>query len=381
MPRIFSPVSKRADPGLVVCAVLYCLCCIGLAAGSRAYADLKLPEFSIYLAAINLLWLYALYRLHTNAEPPGRCFVLTSAVLFRLFLLPGFPVLENDIFRYLWDGYMLVHHHAVYGLAPEVFYPDTAVPLVMRPVLDLVAYPQVPTVYGPFAEFVFAISYLISPAAIWPYKLILSGAEIGLLLVLSRLVNIRKLLMYSWCPLPLVQYALNAHVDILAIFFLLAAIFFTSRSDNRVAAPLLLVLACSCKIFALFAVPFILQRRDQRLVFAVLALLVYTPILLSGHSEFDGLFVMAGQWAFNSFFYTNFSLLFGDAGARAVTAFLFLAGSVLIYRRHGLHAGEERNLYGSFLIYALFLLTLPVLNPWYLGWLLVFSLFTSYRWP
>ena len=381
MPRYIPSVSKHADTGLFICALLYCLCCFGLGAGSRGYAELKLPEFSFYLVVTNLLWLYALYRTRANAVLPDRRFVLMAAVLFRLILLPGFPVLENDIYRYLWDGYMLVQHHAVYGLVPEKFYADPDVLPAMRPVLDLVAYPEVPTVYGPFAELVFAISYLISPAAIWPYKLVIFSAEIALLLLLAGRIDARKLLLFSWCPLPLVQYALNVHVDVLAITFTMAAVCFNVPSYHKLIAPMLLVLACACKIFALFAVPFILHRRDQRLYFIVMALVIYAPVLLSGHSEFDGLLVMARQWAFNSFWYTIFSSIFGDGAARVITAISFLSGLFLIYRWHVVRVDEAGSLYSCFFVYALLILTMPAVNPWYLGWLLVFALFTPYIWP
>ena len=43
----------------------------------------------------------------------------------------------------------------------------------------------------------------------------------------------------------------------------MAAVYFGSGKFHKLVAPVMLVLACGCKIFALLAVPFILNRRDQ----------------------------------------------------------------------------------------------------------------------
>ena len=377
-----TPVPRtKIDPVLILCAAVYSLCCLSLGINSQGYADIKLSGLFPCLVAMNLLWLFTLYRSGRGATTLSVRFVIVSALLFRVCLLPGFPVLENDIYRYLWDGYLLVHQHAVYGIAPADYYLDPVVPHIMRPVLDLVAYPDVPTVYGPLAELVFAASYLISPAAIWPLKLVIFAADICLLLLLSRLVKPGKLLLFAWCPLPLIQYDLNSHIDILAIAFTMAAVYFGSGKFHKLVAPVMLVLACGCKIFALLAVPFILNRRDQRLYFIVLLLAIYIPILLTGHSEFDGLLVMAREWVFNSFWDASISTIFSDTVARVSSAVLLLVGSILIYRYYGGKSDRVRNLFGCFLLYTLLMLTIPALNPWYLGWLLVFSLCTPYAWP
>lgn len=379
MPSANQTGNNSRHTSLIICAAVYCLLCVGLGVASSSYASIKLPQFAYFLVIANILWLFALYRLRFINGLSIR-FVLFWSVLFRLCLLPAFPVLENDIFRYLWDGYMLVRHHAVYGILPSQFYPGTGVEEAMRPILDLLAYPDVPTVYGPVAQLVFAGAYLVSPGEIWPFKLMVVSADIGVLLMLSRRLSPEKLLLFSWCPLILFQFALNAHIDILAVLFIMAAVCIDSRPSRWWSAPVLLVLATGCKVFSLLAVPFILHHWRQRVIFAVLLLTGYLPIVLTGHSEFEGLAAMAREWAFNSFWYTNIALLINDTAARAGGMAVFVFGAVMIYRYYG-GTDLSRGLIGCFAIYTLLLLTIPALNPWYLLWVLFFALFTSCKWP
>ena len=54
--------------------------------------------------------------------------VLLFAVLFRLIGLAAYPILEDDHFRFLWDGWMTVTQGTPYGSVPSDWFDSSAVP-------------------------------------------------------------------------------------------------------------------------------------------------------------------------------------------------------------------------------------------------------------
>jgi hypothetical protein len=303
------------------------------------------------------------------------------AIAFRLCLLPGFPVLEDDIFRYLWDGYLVVENGSAYGLLPELYYTSTQLPASIHNVLSLVSNPDIPTVYGPITEWLFAIAYIMAPGEIWPLKLIILIFDIGFLLIMANWLSAKRLLLLSWCPLMVLQFSLNAHIDIVAIFFLVAAITALLRHYPWWLPPLLIGLAVGCKIFALLAAPFLISQWRQGVVITLFLAVLYVPLILSGNSEFDGLLVMSTQWAFNSPSYIFGELLFGDSIGRIINQILFIAGYILILIRFTSNHEITRRVMGCFYVYTLLMFCIPVVNAWYLAWLLIFAPLTRQNWP
>ena len=87
--------------------------------------------------------------------------VVLFAVAFRAIGVASFPVLEDDFYRYLWDGYRLVEFGNPYGIAPAEFF-DADLSDRYTDLLDAINYPEVATVYGPTSQWVFALGYPVS---------------------------------------------------------------------------------------------------------------------------------------------------------------------------------------------------------------------------
>ena len=91
------------------------------------------------------------------------------------------------------------------------------------------------------------------------------------------------LAMWAWCPLVAVEFANNAHIDWLAVLFVVAALrsTFAGRPDpaGRTATAVFASLAVLTKIYPALVFPVILRRRPIRtLVIALaIAVLVYLP--------------------------------------------------------------------------------------------------------
>ncbi|NJR72183.1 MAG: hypothetical protein HC782_03770 [Gammaproteobacteria bacterium] len=70
-------------------------------------------------------------------------------------LTPAF--FEDDYYRYLWDGYRTFIDGNPYLAAPSAWFGATNLPSKIDAVLSQVNYPDVPTIYGPALQHLFAV--------------------------------------------------------------------------------------------------------------------------------------------------------------------------------------------------------------------------------
>lgn len=328
-----------------------------------------------FLAIMAVAWLGVLYawRLAKELEPGKLLSRLWFwAVLFRLAGVWGQPVLENDFYRYLWDGRQFALTGNPYATAPAAHFADPHLPAAFTSVLDGINYPQIPTLYGPVSEAAFALSYWIAPAQVWPLKLLLIAADLLTLWLLLRLAKPSTVLLYAWCPLLIKETAFTAHPDSLGIVFLVAALYAHQRGGSGWVA-VLSALAAGAKVFAILLGPFLLWRTRKRhwILFASVLLSCYLPFWLQGSgADLAGLSAFVQSWEFNSSIHGLLAWMVGSSSARVICALLFAGAlGVLLFRWRS--AGGADLPRGDW-IYGLFFFLSATVNAWYLLWLLPF---------
>ena len=188
--------------------------------------------------------------------PPPRRAVPRSAVcssgqvVFRLCGLVGGPFFEDDFYRYLWDGYRFAATGTPYGAAPEAFFVDPGVPAAFQSVLNGINYPELPTIYAPVTQFIFLLGYWLQPGSVTVLQAILIAFDLATVGLLLRLAPARNVMLYAWCPLVVKEIAFTAHPDGAGACLLLAAIVLARDRRWRVAA-VCLGLAAGAKAFGL----------------------------------------------------------------------------------------------------------------------------------
>jgi len=304
--------------------------------------------------------------------------ILAWAALFRVCGLVSEPVLEDDHFRFLWDGRQLIETGNPYAAPPSAFFPATELPPKWSTILDQVNHPQVPTLYGPVCQFAFGASYLLAPGQLWPWKLILLAAEALLIGLIWHAGGDRAGWFAAWCPLAVFESSFNAHPDLLAVGLMVAGLVAAQNRPDSGRFPwgaVLLGLAVATKVFALVLVPFALVHRPRREVWAwgLTVALAYAPFWIQGSwADLAGLRAFAGEWEFNSAGYALAKLLVAAGTARVVCAAVFLfVWLILLWRwwRRGFH--PDRWPPGD-LVFGALLFCSATINPWYLLWLLPF---------
>jgi hypothetical protein len=352
---------------------------------SEGYGDISLEPF-LLLSMLNALLCFVLWYLHQRCDQQiSVIFMLAFAVLFRVIGTFTFPIMEDDFYRYLWDAHQTWQLGTPYGPSPGTYFDDSlSAPLSERfeVILGSINYPDVATIYGPVAQWVFALAYLIAPGEVWPLQWLLASIDIGLIFLLLIVAKPNAVLLYAWCPLIIKEFSITAHPDIIGAFLIVAALILHRR--NSVAwAACLLALAVGVKLFAILILPFFLQF-NWRAWFAFLAtaILIAFPFGIIDAWFPSGLSAMSQDWLFNAPLYLILNQWLNIAQIKLILLSilaLFCIWQFLYYYKRKAHTTLIDGLKGEWL-YGLLFLCAPVFNPWYLVWLLPFAVIRPSLW-
>ncbi len=353
-------------------------CALGYAALAflaRGPGEPDLPAFFLLVAWTSLpvfgLYLYCQGR--GEAVPLGR--LIFWAVVFRICGLAGGPIYEDDFYRYLWDGYRFATTGTPYGAVPEAFFSAPGVPAIFHGILDRINYPELPTIYAPVTQVVFLLAYWLKPGSVVALQAILILVDLVTIALLLRLAPAGNVMLYAWCPLVVKEVAFTAHPDGIGVCLLLAATVLSQKHRWRSAAVCLGV-AAGAKIFALALVPLVLVGAGfgYWILFVVTLGTLYMPFALQGGTDIASLLVVAREWEFNSAAFGVLTTVLQPFGAKIVLGLLCAAFWGHYYFRYS-RTGAREVPRGDWL-YGIFLMASPVINPWYLLWLLPFAAIT-----
>jgi len=220
--------------------------------------------FAIVYAVALIAWSVA------RSAPLKFGVIVALAIGLRVAMLFSEPRLSGDVFRYLSDGRAIAAGRNPYTVLPD----DPRVP-----------HREIPTIYPPHAELLFALVHWLTP-----WRLLLIAADVIALFLLRR-----NALAYALFPPLIFEGAWNGHVDGLAAMLLLVA--WTYDSGSAAAASV------GLKLIPLAAIPALLIRSRRRrrflLTFALVLVLPAIPFLAAG-SFMSGMHEYATRWVFNS---------------------------------------------------------------------------------
>ncbi len=299
--------------------------------------------------------------------------VLLWAAVFRIIGIWGEPMLEDDHYRFLLDGCMFVSSGSPYGVAPSSLFFENSLSPACEATLSGVNNPDLPTIYAPLLQYAFALAHIVSPADINVLQMLFALIDLALIIVLCQCAPARNVLLYAWSPLVLKEIAFTAHPDIVGVFLLFAA-FQVRQQKHPVTACILVAMACCAKVFAVLALPFILWKQPIRncLITAAVPLALYAPFIVQGGSDLPVLRIFAEQWQFNAFVFDLANNLTSDKSARIVCAALFLAWYACYFARYA-RRGDMTKIPRMDWVFGMLLVLSPVVNAWYLVWILPFA--------
>ena len=318
--------------------------------------------------------------LQKSEIPVSFTFVLLWAIVFRVIGVAGSPILEDDYFRYILDGCLFVNTGSPYGIIPSSLFAENSLPEPCQPALTWMNNPDLPTIYAPTLQYLFALSYIAAPASINSLQILISVFDIALIVVLGKLTVPRNVLLYAWCPLVLKEFAFTAHPDVVGAFFVLLALYLR-KHDKMTATSITIAIACCVKVFALLAVPLILFRKPIRNWMVVLATIgvLYSPFIVQGTTDLAVLAYFASNWDFNESVFALIRWIANDHIARITCGTLFIVWFGIYCVRFTINETDNAIPRMDW-VYGVLLLLSPVINPWYLVWLLPFAAIWPSMW-
>jgi hypothetical protein len=329
--------------------------------------------------------------------------IIFTGLAARLILLPTATVLEDDWYRYLWDGAVTAKGYNPYTYNPaDVMEKKSIVPDELIKIADEsgeiiknINHPTVRTIYPPIAQIFFTASYILAPWKLLGWKIILLiGDLILLFFAIKILKNLKLPLTFSaiyWLnPIVLHEFFNAAHMDLFVLLFVMISICFLLK-DKTIISTVLLALAVGIKLWPLIIIPFILRKlwQDKKqvvihlLLFGFLVAIIFIPVLVAGWDENQGLVKYAANWINNAAFYTllkdsidlfttTFKIYYvcADCVARWITGGIILLVLLLLIRKPVKDNLDLAN--KMLLIIAVSFLISPTQFPWYYTWILPF---------
>lgn len=322
--------------------------------------------YSAAFIASSLAYCWMCWMLFRCEVPVNTVIVcLALAVVVRLSFLTTIPIGSDDVYRYMWDGKVQAAGINPYSNAPS----SPALSDLHSSLLPgSINHPDMKTLYFPLSEWVFAACYQLSGEAIWGYKLMLIISEIATcagLLLLSLLLkqSPRFVLFYALCPLSIVEFAIDSHLDAFGFPFLIFGLA-ACLQRKTLLSSILLGISASVKPVLLVLLPvLVLHEQSWRKRIAMTLVPVFVLVIqfvpYAAHSRpFDALFTFAEHWSFNGALFETAYLYFADnLRARLFCAVLLGASLVAIYF---MRRGFFDKIYLSLL--ALLILS-PVVHP------------------
>lgn len=363
---------------------------------------LERHETGVMLSAYFLV--FAAYLGLYLLQKSGRelSWLLAAAVLLRLALLPLQPNLSDDVYRFVWDGRLLVQ-----GADPFAYTPDEMMDRGMdgelqgidRDLYQNLNSPGYFTIYPPVHQLVFALSAWLG-SELWQSILI-----IRLVLILGELLTFRlflrlfeyqriprkRLLLYALNPLVVIELSGNLHFEGLMIAFLLLSYSWLLK-NKRTMAALGFALAVCTKLLPLMLLPLYLRRLWLRpaiyfyLLVGLGVVLMFTPLLsealVSGLGSSIGLYFQ--KFEFNASIYyvvreigyemKGYNTIATSGKRLALAAF----GGILLF---SLLERKKRLPTAWMWVWLIYLLFATTVHPWYIIPLFAFSLFTQFGFP
>jgi len=284
---------------------------VGLLIGSGfvyVFACLKVMRCSSYSFSINRTLLL----------------ILTVGLILRVSMLFSTPMLEDDYYRYLWDGAVVSQGKNPYAYSPKDIINQQNIPANLsslalesgHEVLQRVNHPELRTIYPPVAQAAFSIAYWIKPWSLnaWRFVLLLGDlCSLGLLMVILKKLNLSPalILIFWWNPLYIKEVFNSGHMEGVLVPFLFGLILFIIY-NRHLMALICLVLAVGVKLWPVVLLPVLLRpclSDVKRLfiflsIFCLLFLGMFWPVHRAGFDTTSGFIAYGQLWQMNDSLFT-----------------------------------------------------------------------------
>jgi alpha-1,6-mannosyltransferase len=347
--------------------------------------------FPLYtLAFISLILLYK-----------SQCswkFLLLLGIVSRVSLIFIFPGLSDDIYRFYWDGRLVLSGISPYGVLPEDVL-NKNLPYLDQTLFDLLNSQQYYTIYPPISQLYYALSALmgdVGAASVTMKTLFLITESIGVVYLIRLLkkvdLPVRLFSLYFLNPLVIIEGVGNLHYEVLMISFICISIYYTFN-NKIIYGALWMSVSIGIKLLPLMVLPYFwfrMRGKDKLIFFSSLVgflIIIFLPMASSVEfvSFLSSVDLYFRKFEFNAGIY--YTLRYIGEQISGYNLIRYLGPSLgLITVGCNFYLAAKNKIFDvkSFLSYGLlawtgYLLLATTVHPWYVISILFFGIFTSFR--
>ncbi len=326
--------------------------------------------------------------------------LLAIAIIARLILLPSFPFLSDDIYRFFWDAELISSGHSPYSMTPSEF---QKIDLGYAELFSQLNSPDYYSVYPPLSQGLFYISSQLGSdiygMAVVLKLIYLCIEVVGMYFSIKLLSNLnmdnRLAAMYYLNPLVVIEGIGNLHIEILVSTSIAMTLYFLYH-HKYVQAGFAFAGGIAVKVVPLLIAPIMAFSawNKKKLLFimvtAIIAILTFSPLLVGMEvGQFSqSLDLYFRKFEFNGSLYYllryigyqwegyNLINIIGPGLSIAIVA---LVGYLVYARRQMIGSFPQQVILPCFLAWIGYLLCSTTIHPWYLIPILYLSIYTRFR--
>ncbi len=314
-------------------------------------------------------------------------------IAIRIFVM-FFPIgLSDDVYRYMWDGY--VQH---LGFNPYLYAPNSNYLSIYRTTWwQLINNNSVPTPYPPFSQllfYLFYIPYFNINQNIIIFRVIILIMDLVAIKLIGKILELlekpaRQVQYYAFSPLVLIELVGNAHNDVIAIVLMLLSIIFhikgvkTNNTHHEyIRSSFFIALAILTKTFPIVILAFLIYKwRFKEFLafittFSLLTMVYYLPGINPLFPPGQRIFVQ--YFIFNNSMFKILDIIAFAVGINVrliyvtIMFFIVIALSVTYHLKLNNDYIHDGNLIVDYstIIFLSALLLGPDVQPWYILWVL-----------
>ena len=387
-------------------------------------------DFGLIISQYGVFFLlYLLIYKYTNDLNKVNFFIGVS-ILLRLLLVFTLPNLSDDVYRFIWDGRLLINGHNPFDFLPSHYIEnDISISGIDQSLFEKLNSPEYFTIYPPIAQGVFAISCWLFPSSILgsaiTMKVFLFLCELGSLFFIKKLLerfhlSAKNILLYALNPLIIIELCGNLHFEAAMIFFLLMAIYFLSfgiqkvipnhlannfskvlegnlnlPSKHLIFSAIAIAFSVASKLLPLIFLPFFIKRLGWKKSFqyftitGIVIVLLFAPLLSGVFFDNFGksLDLYFQKFEFNASIYylvrwvgyqrVGYNWIQEAGPTLAMIVLLGILAKAFFEKKLNWISLFEMMLFAI----CLYLALATIVHPWYVSLPVVLCIFTRFRFP
>jgi hypothetical protein len=350
------------------------------------------------LGSFTVLWLLFFLKWRNLKLSIGQ--LIGVGMLLRLVYLVAIPELSDDVFRYIWDGFMSLEGSNPYELTPRQLLEQVKT-MRFQELAPMLNSPDYYSIYPPVMQFFFWISVRFGgpdvEGSIVAFRILALAAEFGSMFLIWKLLrswkmSTQNLMLYALNPLVIVEFIGSLHSEVFMVFFLLLSLWLLSEKKNWLSAVAFGLAVCT-KLLPLMFLPFYIKRLGWLKAFAfgavsfiiagILFIPFWTPNLLANFST--SLKLYFANFEFNAsiyylvrevgFWFKGYNII-GETAVWLPRIVLVSIIALATFSKERTIVSLPKMMLFTWCIYYAFATTV---HPWYITVLAAFLPFVSYR--